>query len=80
MKYKRILLKISGEALLGDQQFGIDQAPVKMIANEIKKVTSEGAEVAVVVGGGNIFRGMKNSANSVWTKHQAIMSECLQPL
>lgn len=63
MKYKRILLKISGEALLGEQQFGIDQAPVKMIANEIKKVTQKGAEVAVVVGGGNIFRGMKNSKN-----------------
>ena len=62
MKYKRILLKISGEALLGSQQFGIDQEPVKMISNEIKKVTDEGAQVAVVVGGGNIFRGMKNSA------------------
>ena len=62
MKYKRILLKISGEALLGEQQFGIDQNPVKMIANEIKKVRDMGAEVAVVVGGGNIFRGMKNSA------------------
>lgn len=62
MKYKRILLKISGEALLGEQQFGIDQTPVKMIANEIKKVTKDGAQVAVVVGGGNIFRGMKNSA------------------
>lgn len=62
MKYNRILLKISGEALLGEQQFGIDQNPVKMIANEIKKVTEAGAQVAVVVGGGNIFRGMKNSA------------------
>jgi len=62
LKYKRILLKISGEALLGEQQFGIDQTPVSMIANEIKKVTQCGAEVAVVVGGGNIFRGMKNSA------------------
>ncbi len=62
MKYKRILLKISGEALLGSQQFGIDQEPVAMIANEIKKVTQNGAQVAVVVGGGNIFRGMKNSA------------------
>lgn len=62
MKYKRILLKISGEALLGEQQFGIDQNPVKMIANEIKKVTTLGAQIAVVVGGGNIFRGMKNSA------------------
>ena len=62
LKYIRILLKISGEALLGDQQFGIDQKPVKMIANEIKKAKDAGAEIAVVVGGGNIFRGMKNSA------------------
>src|SRR5574344_2676598 len=62
LKYKRILLKISGEALLGDQEFGIDQKPVMMIANEIKLAHDEGAEIAVVVGGGNIFRGMKNSA------------------
>lgn len=62
MKFKRILLKISGEALLGTQQFGIDQEPVKMIANEIKKAVDMGAQIAVVVGGGNIFRGMKNSA------------------
>ena len=62
LKYKRILLKISGEALLGEQQFGIDQKPVQMIANEIKKARQAGAEIAVVVGGGNIFRGMKNSA------------------
>ncbi len=62
LKYKRILLKISGEALLGDQQFGIDQNPVKRIAEEIKAARELGAEIAVVVGGGNIFRGMKNSA------------------
>lgn len=62
LKYKRILLKISGEALLGEQQFGIDQKPVLKIANEIKKARELGAEIAVVVGGGNIFRGMKNSA------------------
>ena len=62
LKYKRILLKISGEALLGEQQFGIDQNPVRMIAEEIKTAHDAGAEIAVVVGGGNIFRGMKNSA------------------
>jgi len=62
LKYRRILLKISGEALLGDQQFGIDQKPVEMIANEVKLAHDEGAEIAIVVGGGNIFRGMKNSA------------------
>ncbi|MCI1274394.1 MAG: UMP kinase [Clostridiaceae bacterium] len=62
MKFKRILLKISGEALLGKQEFGIDLEPVQMIAYEIKKARDLGAEIAVVVGGGNIFRGMKNSA------------------
>jgi len=62
LKYKRILLKISGEALLGDQEFGIAQEPMEMIANEIKAAHDEGVELAVVVGGGNIFRGMKNSA------------------
>ena len=62
MKFKRVLLKISGEALLGNQQFGIDYQPVEMIANEIKSIVDKGVEVAVVVGGGNIFRGMKNSA------------------
>ena len=61
-KYKRVLLKISGEALLGDQQFGIDPKPVEMIASEIKSIYERGVEIAVVVGGGNIFRGVKNSA------------------
>lgn len=62
LKYKRILLKISGEALLGEQEFGIDQNPVVRIAGEIKAARDLGAQIAVVVGGGNIFRGMKNSA------------------
>jgi len=61
LKYNRILLKISGEALMGKQDFGIDYEPVQMIAQEIKNIHEEGIEVAVVVGGGNIFRGMKNS-------------------
>lgn len=61
LKYKRILLKISGEALMGEQDFGIDYNPVQMIAEEIKNIHTEGVETAVVVGGGNIFRGMKNS-------------------
>ncbi len=61
-KYNRVLLKISGEALLGDQQFGIDPKPVEMIAEEIRSIYERGVEIAVVVGGGNIFRGMKNSA------------------
>ena len=70
-KYKRVLLKISGEALLGNQQFGIDYEPVEMIANEIKSIYDKGVEVAVVVGGGNIL-----VQNSVWIKPPEIMSEC----
>jgi len=62
LKYKRILLKISGEALMGKQDFGIDQEPVEMIANEIKIAHDAGAQIAVVVGGGNIFRGVQKSA------------------
>ncbi|MBQ9688458.1 UMP kinase [bacterium] len=61
LKYKRILLKVSGEALLGDKEFGIGNAPLEYIANEIKTVHDAGVEIAVVVGGGNIFRGMNNS-------------------
>jgi uridylate kinase len=61
-KYSRVLLKISGEALLGEQKFGIDPKPVEMIADEIRSIYERGVEIAVVVGGGNIFRGMKNSA------------------
>lgn len=61
-KYKRILLKVSGEALLGDKDFGIGNEPLEYIAREIKSVHDAGIEIAVVVGGGNIFRGMNNSA------------------
>ena len=59
MKYKRILLKLSGEALMGDQQYGTDLPTVKKICEEIKAVSELGVEVSIVVGAGNIFRGMK---------------------
>lgn len=57
-KYKRVLLKLSGEALMGEQEFGIDPAVVKRIAGEVKELNSEGIQVAMVIGGGNIFRGV----------------------
>tara|TARA_B100000497_G_C7676459_1_gene408699 strand:+ start:1274 stop:1981 length:708 start_codon:yes stop_codon:yes gene_type:complete len=59
MKYKRILLKLSGEALMGDKQFGIDTEKLSSYANEIKTAIDFGVEVAVVIGGGNIFRGVQ---------------------
>jgi uridylate kinase len=58
MKYKRILLKLSGESLMGDKQYGIDNNQVLQYAKDIKSVRNEGIEIAVVVGGGNIFRGL----------------------
>lgn len=58
MKYKRILLKLSGESLMGDRQYGIDNNQVLQYAKDIKNVHDQGIEIAVVVGGGNIFRGL----------------------
>ena len=65
IKYKRILFKISGEALAGDKGFGIDTETVAFISNEIKKITDIGVEVAIVVGAGNIFRGMKGTSKGM---------------
>lgn len=59
MKYKRILLKLSGEALLGSKEFGIDPEVLQQYSEEIKAVSDAGVEVAVVIGGGNIFRGVQ---------------------
>lgn len=59
MKYKRILLKLSGESLMGDKAFGIDNNRLTVYAEQIKAVRAEGVEVAIVVGGGNIFRGVQ---------------------
>jgi len=58
MTYKRILLKLSGESLMGDRQYGIDNNQVLQYAKDIKSVFDEGIEIAIVVGGGNIFRGL----------------------
>jgi len=59
MKYKRILLKLSGESLMGDKQFGIDNARISAYALQIKELHQLGVEIAIVIGGGNIFRGVQ---------------------
>ena len=64
-KYKRIMLKLSGEALMGDLPYGIDPVIMESIAAEIKEVGDLGVQVAVVIGGGNIFRGLKASASGM---------------
>lgn len=65
MAYKRILLKLSGEALMGDRQHGIDPARLADYAEEIKKIVDKGIEVAIVIGGGNIFRGVSGASNGI---------------
>jgi uridylate kinase len=65
MHYKRILLKLSGEALMGDQQYGIDPVRLKEYAQEIKQITNKGVEVAIVIGGGNIFRGLAGASSGM---------------
>ena len=63
--YKRILLKLSGEALIGEQKFGIDTNVVLQYAEEIKSIVDKGAEVAIVIGGGNIYRGIEASRTGI---------------
>lgn len=65
MKYKRILLKLSGEALMGSRQYGIDPIRLAEYAQDIKSVVDNGVEVAVVIGGGNIFRGIAGASNGM---------------
>ena len=61
-KYKRILLKLSGESLMGDQQYGIDQQRLYDYAEQIAEIVKSGVQVAIVIGGGNIFRGLSGAA------------------
>ena len=63
--YKRVLLKISGEALMGEQQYGLDMPTIDRIAGEVKALKSHGVELALVIGGGNIFRGLAGAARGM---------------
>ena len=65
MKFKRILLKLSGEALMGNQNYGIDPNTLAHYAQEIKSIVDAGVEVAIVIGGGNIFRGMQGEESGL---------------
>ena len=64
-KYKRILLKLSGEALMGDQEFGIDPKVLGQYAEEIRLIHDLGVQIGIVIGGGNIYRGIENSSDGV---------------
>ena len=65
LKYKRILLKLSGESLMGEQSYGIDSKRLDQYADEIITIAAQGVEVAVVIGGGNIYRGMQAVGNGI---------------
>jgi len=65
LKYKRVLLKLSGEALMGDREYGIDNAVLRRYAEEIKKAKELGVEIGIVIGGGNIYRGVENSTDGI---------------
>ena len=65
MKYNRILLKLSGEALLGKNSYGIDNDRLVVYAEEIKEIHKQGVEIAIVIGGGNIFRGLSGSKDGI---------------
>jgi uridylate kinase len=68
-KYKRILLKLSGEALMGDKSFGFDTDVIAQYARDIKSITDLGVQVAVVIGGGNIYRGMNEQETGIERAH-----------
>ena len=73
IKYKRILLKLSGEALTGEGKYGIDPEVLSVYANEIKQVVELGVQVALVIGGGNIFRGVQNATVGMTRAHADYM-------
>jgi uridylate kinase len=67
--YKRILLKLSGESLMGDNSYGLDPSIIEKYAGEVKKIVDQGVEVAIVIGGGNIYRGMNESVTGIERAH-----------
>ena len=65
MSYKRVLLKLSGEALLGEKSYGVDPKRILAYSEEIKEIVDSGVEIAIVIGGGNIFRGVSGASNGI---------------
>ena len=82
-KYHRVLLKLSGEALMGDAGYGIDPKVVENLAEQIKQVVDDGVQVAIVVGGGNIFRGVSGSAEGMdrsQADYMGMLATCMNAL
>jgi uridylate kinase len=68
-KYKRVLLKLSGESLMGDKSFGLDPDVISLYAQDVKSITDLGVQVAIVIGGGNIYRGMNEAETGIERAH-----------
>src|SRR5205809_1743988 len=68
-KFKRVLLKLSGESLMGDKSFGLDSAVISQYAHDVKSITDLGVQVAIVIGGGNIYRGMNEAETGIERAH-----------
>ena len=79
LKYKRVLLKLSGESLMGEQEFGIDNNVLDFFSEEIQKAYKAGVELGVVIGGGNIYRGLSATSQGI-DRATGIRWECLQLL
>ena len=71
--YKRVLLKLSGEALMGDFDYGIDPKVINRIASEVSQVKDLGIQIALVIGGGNIFRGAGLSESKAWSNVKSLL-------
>ena len=83
MKYKRILLKLSGEAMMGDQKSGIDPLVVQTVADQIKEIREYGVDIAIVIGGGNIFRGIAGATKGmdrVTADHMGMLATVINAL
>jgi len=76
--YKRVMLKVSGEALMGDRDYGLDNATCRRIAEDVRGVVALGVQVCLVIGGGNIFRGISGAASGM-DRAQAAALACWPP-
>ena len=79
MKYNRVLLKLSGEALMGNLQYGIDPKILEQYAKDVKQVVDAGVQVAIVIGGGNIFRGVQGVAGGLVERAQGDAARWVRP-
>ena len=77
-RFKRILLKLSGESLMGEKQYGIDEKRLGEYAQQIKEIHDMGVQIGIVIGGGNIFRGLSGASSHWWWQHLPWLERCFK--